>query len=76
MPSPYGTMWIHNHGAIIVMADGSAKWRRLGANTNIASGGTDANVDPYGSYTDAGFPSGYWSNGCHPWLFRPDFVQQ
>jgi len=43
-------------------------WRRLGANRT-----TDPNTDPYTSYDAAGNPTMYWSNGCHPLLFRPDF---
>jgi prepilin-type N-terminal cleavage/methylation domain-containing protein/prepilin-type processing-associated H-X9-DG protein len=64
----YGTMFIHSHGATFLMADGHAKWRRLGGSAT-----SNANVDPYTNYDGAGNPTHYWWNGCHAWLFRPDF---
>jgi prepilin-type N-terminal cleavage/methylation domain-containing protein/prepilin-type processing-associated H-X9-DG protein len=66
-----GTIWIHNNGANFVMADGHAKWRRLGAQLDPAA--TNANVDPYTGYNAQGIPGFLWTNGFHPWLFRPDF---
>lgn len=65
-----GTIWIHTGGANFVMADGSAKWRRLGA--AISPANTDWNTDPYTGYNADGFPGYYWWDGCHAWLFRPD----
>lgn len=66
-----GPMWIHSNGALFVHADGSAKWRRLGA--QIAPANTDWRVDPYTGYNSQGFPQFYWWDGCNPWLFRPDY---
>ena len=66
-----GTIWIHNNGANFVFADGHAKWRRLGAQLDPAA--TNANVDPYTGYNAQGIPGFLWTNGFHPWLFRPDF---
>ncbi len=63
-----GTMFIHTGGANFTLADGHAKWRRLGATAT-----SNPNVDPYTNYDANGFPTSYWWNGCHPWLFRPDF---
>jgi hypothetical protein len=68
-----GTIWIHHQGAIFVTADGSARWRRLGG---VVNGQTDSNTDPYARYDANGFPSSYFWDGCHAWLFRPDFEQQ
>jgi prepilin-type N-terminal cleavage/methylation domain-containing protein/prepilin-type processing-associated H-X9-DG protein len=65
-----GTMWIHSGGAVFAMADGHAKWRRLGA--TLSPGNTDFNTDPYTGYDTAGFPGFVWTDGCHAWLFRPD----
>ena len=66
-----GTMWIHNQGATFLYADSHAKWVKLGSQTGTAS--TNANVDPYTGYDANGLPASYWYNGCHAWLFRPDF---
>jgi prepilin-type N-terminal cleavage/methylation domain-containing protein len=66
-----GTMWIHNQGALFVMADGHAKWRRLGAQLEPAH--TDPRVDPFTRYNANGFPSAFWWDGCNAWLFRPDY---
>jgi hypothetical protein len=79
-PNPYplgvmfaldGAMWVHQQGAVFVMADGSAKWRRLGA--QLAPAHTDWRTDPYTQYDAQGRPAQYWSDGCNPWLFRPDY---
>ncbi|MCS7065657.1 MAG: prepilin-type N-terminal cleavage/methylation domain-containing protein [Fimbriimonadales bacterium] len=66
-----GTMWVHSQGALFVSADGSAKWRRLGA--QLAPADTDWRVDPYTRYDARGNPGIYWWDGCNPWLFRPDY---
>jgi len=65
-----GSLWIHSGGAVFTMADGHAKWRRLGATQS--PGNTDANTDPYTGYDNAGNPCCYWYDGYHAWLFRPD----
>ncbi len=66
-----GAMWIHSQGAVFVFADGSAKWRRLGA--QLAPANTDYRTDPYTLYDSHGQPGQYWHDGCNPWLFRPDY---
>lgn len=65
------TMWIHSQGALFVQADGSAKWRRLGA--QLAPADTDWRTDPYTQYNAQGRPANIWWDGCNPWLFRPDY---
>ncbi|NUQ70555.1 MAG: hypothetical protein HUU17_07010 [Chthonomonadales bacterium] len=70
MFTPSGTMWVHTGGANFVAADGSAKWRRLGA--AITPENTDGNTDPYTGYDANGVPGSYWWDGCHAWLFRPN----
>jgi len=65
-----GSLWIHSQGAVFTMADGHAKWRRLGA--TLSPGNTDYNTDPYTGYDTTGNPGYYWTDGCHAWLFRPD----
>jgi prepilin-type N-terminal cleavage/methylation domain-containing protein/prepilin-type processing-associated H-X9-DG protein len=66
-----GTMWVHNGGANFTLADGHSKWRRLGA--TLTPGNTDWRNDPYTGYNAQGFPGFYWWDGCHAWLFRPDY---
>ena len=66
-----GTMWIHSQGANFTLADGHAKWRRLGA--TLSPGNTNGNVDPYTGYDANGFPTTFYYDGCHAYLFRPDF---
>ncbi len=66
-----GTMWIHARGAVFLAADGSAKWRLLGA--QIAPANTDWRTDPYTQYNLEGNPQNYWEDGCNPYLFRPDY---
>jgi len=69
-----GTQWVHNMGANFVMTDGHAKWRRLGAVTSPNQDvHTDRSVDPYTGYDPQGFPLYAWTDGCHLWLFRPDY---
>ncbi len=60
-----GTMFIHQQGINWTFADGHAKWRRVGTN--------DWRVDPYANYDANGFPTHYWWDGCHAWLFRPNY---
>ncbi|MGQ9488655.1 MAG: DUF1559 family PulG-like putative transporter [Armatimonadota bacterium] len=72
-----GTQWVHNGGANLVMTDGHAKWRRLGAVYSNADPrnrpATDWSQDPYTHYDGQGFPYYAWTDGCHLWLFRPDY---
>jgi prepilin-type N-terminal cleavage/methylation domain-containing protein/prepilin-type processing-associated H-X9-DG protein len=63
------TMYIHNQGVNVTLADGHAKWRRVGGPDGAA---TNPWMDPFTNYTADGFPRSYWWNGCHAWLFRPD----
>jgi prepilin-type N-terminal cleavage/methylation domain-containing protein len=65
------SMWIHSNGALFAHADGSAKWRRLGA--QIAPAYTDWRTDPYLLYNANGQGIAYLWDGCNPWLFRPDY---
>jgi len=66
-----GTMWVYAKGANFALADGHAKWRRMGA--QISPADTDWRTDPYTGYNSAGFPGFYWWDTCHAWLFRPDY---
>jgi prepilin-type N-terminal cleavage/methylation domain-containing protein/prepilin-type processing-associated H-X9-DG protein len=71
MYGPEGSMYVHNNGINLTFADGHVKYRRLGA---VVGAATDGNVDPFTNYNASGFPTSFWNNGCHAWLFRPDFA--
>lgn len=65
-----GSAWVYTKGSNFAFADGSAKFRTLGA--QLTPQNTDYNKDPYTGYNAQGFPGFYWWDGCHAWLFRPD----
>ncbi len=66
-----GTLWLHNKGMNFAFTDGHVKWRRLGA--QLAPANTDGNVDTHTQYAPDGTSPTRWWNGCHGWLFRPDY---
>ena len=66
-----GTAWVHSGGMNFTLADGHSKWRRVGAQLSPAD--TDYRIDPQNRYDNNGFPANYWWDGCHAWLFRPDY---
>lgn len=67
---PAPTRWVHSQGQNFTFADGHVKWRRLGG---VLNGNTDGNVDPFLLYRADGTVGSFWSDGCHPWLYRPDY---
>lgn len=71
MFGPVTTQWVHQKGQNFTFADGHVKYRVLGM--QLAPANTDGNVDPSSGYDQNGVPATYWWNGCHAWLFRPDF---
>ena len=66
-----GSMWVYGKGANMAFTDGHAKFRTLGA--VLSPKDTDYKTDPYTGYDTLGFPGFYWWDGCHAWLFRPDY---
>jgi prepilin-type N-terminal cleavage/methylation domain-containing protein len=60
--------WAYSRGQNWAFADGHAKFRRVGASTN-----SDWRTDPWTGYDSGGRAGSYWWNGCHAWLFRPDY---
>lgn len=66
-----GAIWCYGRGGNFALADGHAKFRTMGA--QLSPQDTDANVDPYTGYNAQGLPGFYWWDGCHAWLFRPDY---
>ena len=66
-----GSMWIYSRGQNWGLADTHAKFRRLGATQS--PGNTDWRTDPETGYDATGRAGFYWWDGCHAWLFRPDY---
>jgi prepilin-type N-terminal cleavage/methylation domain-containing protein len=67
-----GGMAVHGRGQNMSYSDGHAKFRNLSLST-ITPLITDVNQDPWRSYTATGDIAAATSDGCHIWLFRPDF---
>jgi hypothetical protein len=68
---PNSGYWLYKKGQNWTFADSHAKFRRVGA--TIAPNATDWRTDPWTNYTALGSANSYWWNGCHAWLFRPDY---
>jgi prepilin-type N-terminal cleavage/methylation domain-containing protein len=66
------SMWAYSKGQNWGLADTHAKFRRVG--TRIGPIDTlDYRVDPWTHYQTNGFADYQITDGCHPWLFRPDY---
>jgi prepilin-type N-terminal cleavage/methylation domain-containing protein len=65
------TYWMFKKGQNWAFVDGHAKFRRLGA--TLSPGNTDYRTDPLTGYDNTGRAGFFWWNGCHAWLFRPDY---
>jgi len=63
--------WLYKRGQNWAFADSHAKFRRVGA--TLAPNSTDWRTDPWTGYNSLGHAGSYWYNGCHAWLFRPDY---
>jgi len=68
---PNSSYWLYKRGQNWTFADSHAKFRRVGA--TLAPNATDWRTDPWTNYTSLGSANSYWWNGCHAWLFRPDY---
>ena len=69
--SAASSYWTYKRGQNWTFADSHAKFQRVGA--TIAPGNTDWRRDPWTGYDVQGNAGSYWWNGCHAWLFRPDY---
>jgi len=70
----YGTysgasVWTYARGENWTFADTHGKFRALGRSSY-----GDPNTDPWTGYDTSGHAGSYWYDGCHAWLFRPDFA--
>ncbi|MCW5936341.1 MAG: hypothetical protein KIT11_03425 [Fimbriimonadaceae bacterium] len=66
-----GPVWVYGKGANFAFVDGHARFTNLGM--TLSPNNTDWRVDPYTGYDKSGYPGFYWWDGCHAWLFRPDY---
>jgi len=66
-----GSYWTYGHGQNWDFADTHAKFHPMGG--TLAPNNTDWRTDPMTQYDATGHAGYYWYDGCHPWLFRPDY---
>jgi prepilin-type N-terminal cleavage/methylation domain-containing protein len=71
------SQWHYKKGQNYALTDTHAKFRRVGAQTDAAPANgmpfTDWRTDPMTGYNLNGVAGWYWWDGCHAWLFRPDY---
>jgi prepilin-type N-terminal cleavage/methylation domain-containing protein len=63
--------WLYKKGQNWTFADTHAKFRPVGR--TLLPNHTDWRSDPWTGYNSEGKAGFYWYNGCHAWLFRPDY---
>lgn len=68
-----GTWWIHSKGTNWVLTDGHAKWRNGGNQADGSTYNRDYDMNPFANIDANGFPYTAWWDGCHIWMFRPDY---
>lgn len=71
MFSPSASVWVDRRSSLFASIDGHVRSRRLG--NVLTPGDTDFHIDPYTGYEPTGLPQYFWWDGCHVWLFRPDY---
>ena len=67
---PSYSVWVHSNGDNRIYADGHAKWVPLNGGWQTDAFASTNSQD--GSIVNNGVYS-YWWDGCHAWLFRPDY---
>lgn len=70
-PSSSASYWMYSRGQNWSHTDTHGKFRRVGATQSPNN--TDWRTDPWTGYSSTGHAGFYWWNGCHAWLFRPDY---
>jgi prepilin-type N-terminal cleavage/methylation domain-containing protein len=70
-PSSSASYWMYSKGQNWAHTDTHGKFRRVGA--TLSPNNTDWRTDPWTGYDSQGRAGFYWWNGCHAWLFRPDY---
>ncbi|HLK61085.1 MAG TPA: prepilin-type N-terminal cleavage/methylation domain-containing protein [Chthonomonadaceae bacterium] len=66
------TAGVHGRGENIGFSDGHAKFRNLSLNI-LAPATTNGNYEFWVYYAPDGTPQSAWTDGCHLYLFRPDY---
>jgi prepilin-type N-terminal cleavage/methylation domain-containing protein len=67
----YSSYWFFKKGQNWAFNDSHAKFRKVGA--TLAPNASDWRTDPWTNYDATGRAGYYWWDGCHAWLFRPDY---
>ncbi len=67
--------WVYKKGQNWSFNDSHAKFRKVGATLGLATSGprTNPETDPWVFYNEQGHAGYYYWNGCHAYLFRPDY---
>lgn len=74
-----GSVWVTGRSSLFVSVDTSLRSIPVAAITTTSGSSqdgspfTDWRYDPYTGYDPQGFAGFYWWDGCHIWLFRPDY---
>ncbi len=69
---PSYSVWVHTGGDNRSYADGHVKFAVLRGNGDTDAFASTSPTD--GSVLSSSGTFSYWWDGCHPWLFRPDFA--
>ena len=64
--------WLYKKGQNWAFNDSHAKFRRVGS--TLSPNRSDPETDPWVFYNDEGHAGSYYWDGCHPYLFRPDYT--
>jgi prepilin-type N-terminal cleavage/methylation domain-containing protein len=63
--------WMYSKGQNWAFTDTHGRFRKVGA--TLDPNATDWRTDPWTGYNTQGQAGFFWWNGCHAWLFRPDY---
>ncbi|MCH8977665.1 MAG: prepilin-type N-terminal cleavage/methylation domain-containing protein [Armatimonadetes bacterium] len=64
------SLWLYKRGQNWTFTDSHAQYRAMGTIPDVE---TDHHLDPWLFYNNRGQSNTYWYDGCHVYLFRPDY---
>jgi prepilin-type N-terminal cleavage/methylation domain-containing protein len=68
-----GPASVHGEGQSYAYTDGHVKFRKLSVKV-VAPGVTHWDAEPFAQYNATQYPVSSYTDGCHIWFFRPDYV--